>query len=69
MKLLYPEIEPYNEFNLKVSNLHTIHVEESGNKNGKPVKIPKLVVKSKEDKKIFEQGKLRMERRIKERRT
>ena len=38
-------------------------------KNGKPVKIPKLVVKSKEDKKIFEQGKLRMERRIKERRT
>ena len=37
MKLLYPEIEPYNEFNLKVSDLHTIHVEESGNKNGKPV--------------------------------
>ena len=37
MKPLYPEIEPYNEFNLKVSELHTIHVEESGNKNGKPV--------------------------------
>ena len=34
---LYPPINPYNEFNLKVSNLHTIHVEESGNKNGKPV--------------------------------
>nr|AIF20190.1 thioesterase superfamily protein [uncultured marine thaumarchaeote KM3_88_E12] len=38
-------------------------------KKGKPIKIPKLVVKSKEDKKRFEQGKLRMERRIKERRT
>ena len=37
MKSLYPEIEPYNEFNLKVSDLHTIHVEESGNKNGKPI--------------------------------
>ena len=34
---LYPEIQPYNEFNLSVSDLHTIHVEESGNKNGKPV--------------------------------
>ena len=32
MKILYPEIEPYNEFELKVSELHTIHVEESGNK-------------------------------------
>jgi len=38
-------------------------------KKGKPIKIPKLVVKSKEDKKRFEQGKLRMERRIKERKT
>ncbi len=37
MNVLYPEIEPYNEFNLKVSELHTIHVEESGNPNGKPV--------------------------------
>ena len=37
MKSLYPEIEPYNEFNLKVSDLHTIYVEESGNQNGKPV--------------------------------
>jgi len=37
MKSLYPKIEPYNEFNLNVSDLHTIHVEESGNKNGKPV--------------------------------
>ena len=37
MKSLYPEIEPYNEFKLKVSDLHTIHVEESGNQNCKPV--------------------------------
>ena len=37
MKSLYPEICPYNTFNLKVSSLHTIHVEESGNKNGNPV--------------------------------
>ena len=37
MKKLYPPIEPYNEFYLKVSNLHTIFVEESGNQNGKPI--------------------------------
>ena len=37
MTHLYPEIDPYNQFNLKVSNLHTIHIEESGNPNGKPV--------------------------------
>ncbi len=37
MKSLYPEIKPYNQFKLKVSDLHTIHVEESGNPDGKPV--------------------------------
>ena len=37
MRTLYPEINPYNEFELNVSDLHTIHVEESGNPNGKPV--------------------------------
>ena len=37
MKQLYPKIEPYNQFDVKVSDLHTIHVEESGNINGKPV--------------------------------
>ena len=37
MSTLYPKITPYNEFYLKVSNLHTIFVEESGNLNGKPV--------------------------------
>ena len=34
---LYPEIKPYNEFDLEVSDLHTIHVEESGNDKGQPV--------------------------------
>ena len=33
----YKQIEPYNKFYLKVSDLHTIYVEESGNFNGKPV--------------------------------
>ena len=37
MNKLYPPIEPYNEFFLKVSKLHTIFVEESGNPEGKPV--------------------------------
>ncbi len=37
MEFLYPKIEPYNEFNLEVSDLHTIYIEESGNKAGKPV--------------------------------
>ena len=37
MKILYPEIEPYNEFSLPVSNVHTLNVEESGKPNGKPV--------------------------------
>ena len=34
---LYKKIKPYNTFNLKVSNIHEIFVEESGNPNGKPV--------------------------------
>ena len=34
---LFPNIEPFNAFDLAVSDLHTIYVEESGNKNGKPV--------------------------------
>ena len=37
MRKLYPEITPYKEYNLKVSDIHTIHIEESGNPNGKPV--------------------------------
>ena len=34
---LFPPIEPYNDLFLKVSDLHTIHVEEAGNPDGKPV--------------------------------
>lgn len=34
---LYPEIEPYNKGNLKVSDLHTLYFEECGNPNGNPV--------------------------------
>ena len=37
MRDLYPPIEPYNQGQLKVSQLHTIHYEESGNPAGKPV--------------------------------
>ena len=37
MKKLYPEIEPYREFQLKVSTLHTLWVEECGNPSGIPV--------------------------------
>jgi proline iminopeptidase len=35
-RTLYPEIEPYNAGWLKVSDLHEIYFEESGNPNGKP---------------------------------
>jgi len=34
MRELFPEIEPYNEFQLEVSALHTLWVEECGNPNG-----------------------------------
>lgn len=37
MRDLYPPLEPYQEGKLKVSPLHTIHYEESGNPQGKPV--------------------------------
>jgi proline iminopeptidase len=37
MKKLYPEITPFNDFTLKVSDLHTIYVEQCGNKEGIPV--------------------------------
>jgi proline iminopeptidase len=33
----YPEIEPYRTGTLRVSDLHEIYVEESGNPRGKPV--------------------------------
>jgi len=37
MSKLYSPIQPYNNFFLKVSTLHTIYVEESGNPKGKPI--------------------------------
>jgi proline iminopeptidase len=37
MRELYPPIEPYKQGKLQVSQLHTIHFEESGNPQGKPI--------------------------------
>ena len=37
--------------------------------NGKPASVPKLRIETPEDQKRFEEGKLRMERRLKERRN
>lgn len=37
MRELYPPIEPFHEFKLPVSDLHTLHVEQAGNPDGKPV--------------------------------
>ncbi|WP_437669980.1 prolyl aminopeptidase [Sorangium sp. So ce131] len=36
-RTLYPEIEPYRAGRLRVSDLHEIYFEESGNPRGKPV--------------------------------
>lgn len=37
MRELYPLIAPYHEGQLQVSELHTLHFEESGNPQGKPI--------------------------------
>ena len=37
LRQLYPAIEPYHTAFLRVSPLHTIYYEQSGNPNGKPV--------------------------------
>jgi proline iminopeptidase len=37
MASLFPELEPYKTFRLRVTDLHEIHVEEAGNPKGKPV--------------------------------
>jgi proline iminopeptidase len=34
---LYPDIEPHHTGRLKVSDVHELYFEESGNPNGKPV--------------------------------
>ncbi len=36
MRDFYPPIEPYNSGHLRVSELHSIYYEESGNPNGQP---------------------------------
>jgi len=36
-RTLYPPIEPFKTHMIKVSEIHTIYVEECGNPNGKPV--------------------------------
>lgn len=37
LRELYPPIEPFNEFRLPVSALHSLHVEECGNPTGRPL--------------------------------
>lgn len=37
LRTLYPEIEPFDTGFLKVSDLHTIYYEQSGNPNGKKI--------------------------------
>ncbi len=37
MREFYPEIEPYQKGMMKVSDLHEIYYEQSGNPNGQPV--------------------------------
>ena len=37
LQKLYPEIEPYHEFQLKVSDIHTLWIEECGTPHGIPV--------------------------------
>lgn len=37
MSPLYPDIQPYQQHSLNVSDLHTLYVEESGNPQGIPV--------------------------------
>lgn len=39
MLVLFPEIRPYVEHQLKVDELHTIHIEECGNPQGLPVLV------------------------------
>lgn len=37
MSELFPPLEPYDSFRLRVSDLHEIHVEQAGNPSGPPV--------------------------------
>ena len=37
MPPLFPEVEPFRSFRLRVSGIHELHVEEAGNPSGPPV--------------------------------
>jgi len=37
LKTYFPEIEPYDEDTLRVSDIHKIHYEQCGNPDGKPI--------------------------------
>lgn len=39
MHSLYPSIKPYAQHELKVSELHTLYLEETGNPEGLPVVV------------------------------
>ena len=36
-RALYPPLEPYRTGHLRVSDVHSVYFEESGNPQGKPV--------------------------------
>ena len=48
MYSVYLKIKPYDTFKLKVSNIHEIFVEQSGNPKGKPIKNGLLVTLKKQ---------------------
>lgn len=37
MQILYPDIKPYNSFELAVDDIHTLYIEESGDPKGIPI--------------------------------
>ena len=37
MQILYPDIKPFAEHRLEVSNIHDIYIEECGSPDGIPV--------------------------------
>jgi proline iminopeptidase len=39
LRTLYPPFEPFKTHSFKVSDVHTLYVEESGNPNGKPAVV------------------------------
>lgn len=63
MQILYPEIKPYAQHNIKVDDIHTLYVEESGDPDG----VPALFVhggpgagSSKHDRRFFDPEQYRI---------